>query len=317
MRIDCHVHLSAVGAGRGKMSPRLLRSLPFRFLRWKFGLPEPDESIDLQLADLLSSQLAACPEIDAAVLLAFDAVYDKEGVRDESRTHLELTNDYVIDLCAKRPKLLFGASVHPYRKDAIAELERCARAGAVLIKWLPITQGIDPSHERCYAFYEALAHLKIPLLSHTGGETMLPNINHCADPTLLTAAVRRGVTVIAAHCGTKSSPLEIDYLPAFTRMALEHEHFYGDTSALNLPTRMYAYRTLLADERLRSKLVHGSDWPVLPVPHPLRLGMDRSFRLMDEPNWIRRDVLIKQALGFDEAYWHRAGKILGLSTADR
>lgn len=315
MRIDCHVHLSAVGAGRGKMSPRLLRSLPFRFLRWKFDLPEPDESIDEKLAELLSSQLAHCAELDAAVVLAFDAVHDKDGVRDEFGTHLELTNDYVIDLCTRYPNMLFGASVHPYRKDAIAELERCARAGAVLVKWLPITQGIDPSNERCYAFYDALAHLKIPLLSHTGGEKMLPNVNHCADPTLLTAALRRGVTVIAAHCGTKSSPLEIDYVPAWSRMALEHEHFYGDTSALNLPTRMYAYRTVLADDRLRNKLVHGSDWPVMPVPNPLRLGVDRSFRLMEEPNWIRRDVLIKQQLGLDEAYWERAGKILRL--ADR
>ena len=30
----------------------------------------------------------------------------------------------------------------------------------------------------------------------------------------------------------------------------------------------------------------------------------------DEPNWIRRDVLIKKRLGFDEAYWNRAGEIL-------
>ena len=28
---------------------------------------------------------------------------------------------------------------------------------------------------------------------------------------------------------------------------------------------------------------------------------------MTERNWMRRDVLIKQALGFDDAYWHRAG----------
>ena len=34
------------------------------------------------------------------------------------------------------------------------------------------------------------------------------------------------------------------------------------------------------------------------------------MQLMFEPNWIRRDMLIKQRLGFDAEYWHRAGKIL-------
>ena len=61
-----------------------------------------------------------------------------------------------------------------YRRDAVAELERVARDGAVLIKWLPITQDIDPSDARCVPFYEALAHLGIPLLSHTGWERTLP-----------------------------------------------------------------------------------------------------------------------------------------------
>jgi hypothetical protein len=27
---------------------------------------------------------------------------------------------------------------------------------------------------------------------------------------------------------------------------------------------------------------------------------------------MRRDVLLKERLGFDDAYWHRAGKILRL-----
>ena len=61
-------------------------------------------------------------------------------------------------------KMLFGASVHPYRKDAVAELERCVAAGAVLLKWLPITQGFNPADPRCFPFYEALAHHKLPLL---------------------------------------------------------------------------------------------------------------------------------------------------------
>ena len=32
--------------------------------------------------------------------------------------------DSVIELARQNPKILFGASVHPFRKDAVAELER-------------------------------------------------------------------------------------------------------------------------------------------------------------------------------------------------
>jgi hypothetical protein len=36
---------------------------------------------------------------------------------------------------------------------------------------------------------------------------------------------------------------------------------------------------------------------------------------MLERNWMRRDVLIKQKLGFDEAYFRRGAKVLRLSPA--
>lgn len=298
------------------MSARLSGSIPFKFLRWRFDIGSIDESSDQRLEALLVGQLNACDRLDAAVVLAFDAVYDRHGRRDEQNTHLFVENDYVMTLARKHPKVLFGASIHPYRKDAIEELERCVKGGAVLVKWLPITQGIDPSSPLCYPFYEALAHFRIPLLSHTGGEKMLPNLNGHADPTLLLPAVRRGVTVIAAHCGTRSGFSESDYLDTFVRMALEHERFYGDSSALNLPTRWHAYEPILNDPRVRQKIIHGSDWPVLPIPPLGRLGGDKTFELLDESNWLKRDILIKEALGLDETDLCRGATILRIDQRD-
>ncbi|MBC7785149.1 MAG: amidohydrolase family protein [Burkholderiales bacterium] len=316
MRIDCHVHLSGFTPGHGALSPRLLRSPQFRFLRWKFGIGEVGSQAELDLERLLISQLDSTPEIDAAVVLAFDAVYDKSGTRLDADTHFFVENDYVMEIAARNRKVLFGVSVHPYRRDAIAELERCVNRGAVLVKWLPITQGIDPSDRRCFEFYEALAHHKIPLLSHTGGEMMLPNVNQCADPVLLLPALRRGVTVIAAHCGTRSSPFGNDYVRQFVKMAIEHERFYGDTAALNLPARWHAYGSIFDDQRVMAKVVHGSDWAVMPIPPVARLGLSRSVQLMEEENWLRRDVLIKQAIGFDEAYWNRCATLLRITVPE-
>jgi hypothetical protein len=95
-------------------------------------------------------------------------------------------------------------------------------------------------------------------------------------------------------------------------MCHEYERLFGDTSALNLPTRCYAYDTLLRDPVVRQKLVHGSDWPIIAMP-PLRLGLSRAARLFfGQRNWMHRDVLIKQALGLDDNYWQRAGTLLRL-----
>ena len=250
------------------------------------------------------------PEADLA-----SEVYTSDGNLDLPSTHLYVKNDYALAVCRRNPKMLFAASVHPYRKDAVAEIERCVAAGAVMMKWLPIVQNFNPSDERCIPFYEVLAHYKLPLLSHTGGEKSLPNLDpNVMDPALLLPAVQRGVTVIAAHCGTRSEPAETDYLPTFIRMAREHEHFYGDTAALCLPTREYAFDLLLNDKIVRNKLIHGSDWPIISIPPLLPLGIRESWRLMADRNWMRRDITIKRKLGFDETYFHRAGKVLKLSS---
>jgi uncharacterized protein len=220
-----------------------------------------------------------------------------------------------MDLVVRHPCVLFGASVNPCRADAIEELERCVRGGAVLMKWLPIVQGFDPSDARCFEFYEALAHHKLPLLCHTGGEKSLPRIDDSlADPMLLVPALKRGVTVIMAHCGTRSSPGETDYVPTFVRLAKEYDNCYGDTSALCLPTRWHGLR-VHEDEQVRKKLIHGSDWPIISLPPVHRIGIRSSLELSHERNWMRRDAMIKRELGFDEDYWNRAATILRLSAS--
>jgi uncharacterized protein len=294
-----------------------------------------DRRTEQALEARLARVIAESTPLDAAVVLAFDAVHDEQGQRDEAQTHLYVTNDYVMELVERSSPtsvsrdaetlpadlgpasgaMLFGASVHPYRRDALAELERCVRGGAVLMKWLPISQGMNPSHPRCIPFYEALAHYNLPLLCHTGGELSLPRLNDdLADPMLLREALARGVKVIMAHCGTRASPIDRDYLPQFMHLAREHEHCFGDTSALNLPSRWYGYDQILADPVVREKLLHGSDWPILAIPPVGTLGIESTFRLMRDSNWMRRDVRIKQQLGFDDAYWNRAARVLRLNS---
>lgn len=315
MKVDCHVHILAMTPGHGRLSGHLRRRPNVLLARLLLGIPVfgTDEEIERAFEAKLVRTVNETVELDAAVALAFDGIYTEDGRFDDANTHLHVTNEYAAALAAKHPKLLFGASVHPYRPDALAELEKCVATGAVLMKWLPLVQGMDPASDRCRPFYEALAHHKLPLLSHTGGELSLPqNYPQYASPELLVPALRAGVTVIAAHCGTRATPFGTDDLPTFVRLAKEHENLYGDTAALNLPTRSYAFPVLLGDPAVRRKIVHGSDWPIMSIP-TFRAGAVTALRLLaTEGNWMRRDVLTKQALGFGPEYFGRAGTLLRL-----
>src|SRR5688572_29369379 len=78
MVIDCHVHVSALLPEHGLMSDRILNSLPFRFMQRRLGIrPQPgaeaatERVLTLRLFQLLDDT----PELDAAAVLAFDAVY--------------------------------------------------------------------------------------------------------------------------------------------------------------------------------------------------------------------------------------------------
>ena len=107
---------------------------------------------------------------------------------------------------------------------------------------------------------------------------------------------------------------EPDYLLNSSGSRGEYENCYGDTAALNVPSRWYAWETLLKDQTLRDKLVHGSDWPIISLPRIKTMGAGKSWEMMGEKNWMRRDVRIKQELGLDEAYWNRAAKVLRRGT---
>jgi uncharacterized protein len=142
VKIDCHVHVLAATPGRGYLSGYLRRRPNVLLTRILLRVPlfGSDEQIERVFEDRLVRTIDGTPELDAAVGLAFDAVYGEDGRRDEN-THLYVTNEYAAELARKHPKLLLGASVHPYRKDALEELERCVADGAVLMKWLPLVQG--------------------------------------------------------------------------------------------------------------------------------------------------------------------------------
>jgi len=182
--IDIHCHVAGTGHGGSGcfVSRAMAENWRYGVFRRAFGVSEQEmeRDGDAAVCRKISADVAASEEVDAAVILAFDAVVDRRGEVDRARTHLYVPNGFVSRMTREHPNLLFGASVNPYRRDALERLSRVAEEGAVLLKWLPPVQRIDPADPALRRFYERLVALDLPLLVHTGPEAAFPD----ADPTL-------------------------------------------------------------------------------------------------------------------------------------
>lgn len=319
MRLDMHVHM--VGNG-GDGSGGWLRLSGWH--RWLAGfmlrqLVLTGSALDGDLETLYAESLLKLVRefsLDAVVLLAHERVHDPDGKPRPDLGSMFVPNDVVLNLSDANPEFLAGVSIHPARKDAIAELERCAARGAVLMKCLPNCQNIDPMEPRYAPFWKRMAELKLPLLAHTGGEHTVPQVNpKFADPELLRGPLECGVTVIAAHCGTKSGAFDPDYFDAWVAMLREFPNLYGDISALVSLNRCGHLRDCLRPEIL-PRILHGSDFPVPVLGHRLWLqgAFDRETfrRIQQQPNPLERDLQFKQALGFSDEVLTRAESLLRL-----
>lgn len=315
--MDMHVHIVGNGAGGTGCWLRVTgwhRPLAALMLR-HIGLPADAMTGDLDrlFVERLLEQVRAS-SLGAVVILAQDDVHDDRGRVMKDVGSFFVPNDYVLGLARKHPEFLPAVSIHPARPDALEELNRCLDAGAVMMKCLPNCQNINCSDRRFMKFWERMAEAKLPLLAHTGGEHTLPVVRpEFADPRILKLPLECGVTVIAAHSGTKSGLFDPDYFAVFTEMIRRFPNLYGDTSAFNVPMRGRHVLECLR-EPLVSRLVHGSDYPVPVNGHFAWAGgfvSWREFRRCQKlPNVLERDYLLKRAMGFPPEHFTRIASLL-------
>ncbi|HEY1111669.1 MAG TPA: amidohydrolase family protein [Opitutaceae bacterium] len=321
MRIDCHVHV--VGNGTGGTGcwyqPRGVTRYGAPMMLRAVGLEKSALTGDLD--KLYAEQLLRFvreSSLDAAVILAQDEPHTEGGEIIADTGSFYVPNDFVLGLARKHPQFLPAVSIHPARRDALGELERCLEGGAVMLKCLPNCQNIDWNNPRYTRFLERMAESGLILLAHTGSERTLPVIApELASPRVLTRALEIGVTCIAAHCGTGMMVLDRDYFGDFVAMTRKYPRLYGDNSALaacNFRTRPSAIRQLTTDSELAERILHGSDVPV-PVTAALAWAMGlvpwRTWRETAKvPNPVERDAQVKRAMGFGDATFTRLAALL-------
>jgi len=249
----------------------------------------------------LARHLRGSRYVRRAVLLALDQVYDEQGTPHREMTGFYVSNEDVLAWCREAPELfLFGASIHPHRRDALEVLERCAEQGAVLVKWLPNSQGIDPADRRHLPFYKKLAELGLPLLCHTGFEFALPTIHQAyGNLERLCLALEQNVIVIAAHSGSGGLFINRRTLTRFEQMLRRYPNLYCDTAALALPNRMEALLWWRSHPELFNRLLFATDFPLPIYALPWSLFLPRAdyIRFAREHNPFDRMVELLKGLG--------------------
>lgn len=306
--IDIHCHTAGIGAGNSGcfVSAGLRRSWKFGMYLRAFGVTEQAllEQGDALVIRRLSQFLAPSRQVKAAVVLALDGVIGEGGQLDMARTELYIPGEFVVKEVSRHANLLFGASINPYRHDAVPRLKKAAASGAVLLKWLPSIQGIDPADQRLVPFYTRLRDLGLPLLTHTGAEqSFTRKQDQLGDPERLRLPLQLGVTVIAAHAAGNGRNGGEPNFERFLRLCREFPNLYADVSALTQLNRLGQLPRLLKHRWLHDRLLYGTDMPLLntgivsPYAYAFSLSPRQILAIARIENPWDRDIALKEALG--------------------
>ncbi len=292
---DAHAHLLGTGdAGSGcRIHPHLqqwwhpVESLRRRVIMSAAGVPADAASVDRSYVARLQALALDYPAGARWLLYAFDDAHDDSGRARPDWSTFHVSNDYAARVAAADPqRFAWVASVHPYREDALAQLDRAIAEGALAIKWLPSAMNIDLRAVRVRPFYDRLAATGLPLIVHGGEEKAVPGAERDAfgNPLLVRAALECGVRVIVAHCASLGEAADLDTpsqspRPAFDLLARLMDEpawrgrLLGDVSALFQANRRVAvWRRVLARDDWHPRLLHGSDYPLPGVGPLYQLG---------------------------------------------
>jgi predicted TIM-barrel fold metal-dependent hydrolase len=292
--VDYHTHVAGIGTGGSGafVNPKMLTwRHPLHRLKFKVylsaGAVTNVDQADEQIVERLVRLIRSIEGHGRHRLLAIDQNYNRDGVPNLEKTEFYVSNDYVFSLAEKHPDCFEPViSVNPYRPNALAELERGARRGARMVKWLPNAMGMDPADELCDPFYQKMKELGLVLLSHGGEEKAVEaeEDQKLGNPLLLRRPLDLGVKVIIAHCAGLGDNEDLDdpqgkrvpNFDLFLRLMDEQRYqglLFADISAMTQFNRCgRPLATIMSREDLHERLVNGSDYPLPAVNVLVRTG---------------------------------------------
>ncbi len=284
-RVDHHTHVLAIGTSvpGAFVNPKMragvnLERIKFWIYKSAAGIHNDENADEEYVARLLRLARAAKP--GRYRILAFDKHYNADGTANLAKTRMYIPNEYIVELARRYPDVFLPViSVHPYRRDALQELEKWTNAGVRYLKWLPNAMGMDPADPAIEPFYKKMREYKMVLLSHAGEEQAVEaeEDQRLGNPLRLRKPLDLGVRVIVAHAASLGECVDHDSGAAdkagcfdlFLRLMDEPKYaglLFGEISAMLQFNRMpVPLATLLKRQDLHSRLVNGSDYPLPAV----------------------------------------------------
>jgi mannonate dehydratase len=173
--------------------------------------------------------------------------------------------------------------------------------------------GIDPASARCDAFYEKLARLNLPLISHGGEERAVTGreAHDFGNPLRLRRALDAGVRVVIAHCASLGQDRDLDRDGApvesfalFARLMQEpryEKNLFADISAMTQLNRAGpALAKVIETSEWHPRLLNGSDYPLPGVMPIFSVDYLVSLKLVQENAApILREIRLHNPLLFD------------------
>ncbi|MES2822212.1 MAG: amidohydrolase family protein [Pseudomonadota bacterium] len=318
--IDFHAHVAGLGFGDSGcfVNDEMRNNFRFRFYLMAMGtsLEELEKEGDQIVLKKISAAVAQSKVVDKVVILALDGVINAKGELDKQLTQIYVPNTYVYAQTQKYPNLLYAASINPYRKDAIERLVEAKAQGAVLVKWLPSIMFIDPADPAITPFYQKMAELNMPLLTHTGMEKSFSAAkDELADPLRLALPLSLNVKVIAAHIATTGESEGEDNFARILPMFKQYPNLYADISSLTQINKLGYLKKALARPELAGRLIYGTDWPLqfFPITSPWyhinEIKISEAFTISRMQNQWDKDVALKIAMGLNKNVFLQGAKL--------
>ena len=318
--IDFHVHVAGLGYGNSGcfINDEMRNNFRFRFYLMAMGtsLGELEREGDQIVFKKISEAVAKSSVVDKAVILSLDGVVDENGELDKAKTQIYVPSDYVYEQTKRYPNLLYAASINPYRKDAIERLVKAKAQGAILVKWIPSIMYINPADEKLIPFYQKMAELNLPLLTHTGMEKSFTHArDELSDPRRLALPLSLGVKVIAAHVATTGESDGEENFARILPMFKQYPNLYADISSLTQINKLGYVKRMLAHPELNGRLIYGTDWPlqffpvVSPWYHLDQLTISEAYKISRMDNQWDRDVALKIGMGLDKKIFSKGAEL--------
>lgn len=210
-------------------------------------------------------------EIDHAII---QPSLPRPYIEDTKKIH-----DEIHVLCQKHKGRFFGmASINPHftKKDYDTELIRCVKKlNYVGAKITPIGHAANPSYESCLHVYDICRRLKIPIMIHTGADSIFSNPINILNP----AKTFPDVKFILAHAGSDLMFTTVLYTAKIC------SNIYLEPSWLNI----YALKSAI-EEIGPERIMFSSD---MPMNVPVELA---KFRAVTEDTGVLDQLLYKTAL---------------------